>query len=290
MSDYFKTKVFSHTKSDFNINSLPLTRRELYKKIFFTRFGKLFQVNVLCFIFFLPLILWSLFTSIFKTSLTSVGDVVNFIITIKSPLVILFTMLAFIGLAGGIYYIRKLSWGEPVSLFRTFFTGVKQSYKQFLFFGFIGSFFVVLFDLAISMMIFSKLSYLDNLLFIALLNLAAILLFSIGSYAVTLSSLYMMKMTTIIKTSIAFTIKKLLNNVLLVLITYMFILFWFLIGIIYLYFLGIVLVGLLGLSYTILTWVLYTNSSYDVYINIKQYPAIYRKGLRPLMKEGAPRA
>ena len=65
---------------------------------------------------------------------------------------------------------------------------------------------------------------------------------------------------------------------------------YWLIGIIYMYFIGIVLLGLLGLSYAILTWVLYTNSSYDLYINIKQYPEIYRKGLRPLMKEGAPRA
>lgn len=287
MGDFFKSKVFGHKKSNFDINSLPINRKELFKKMIFTRFGKLFQVNVLCFVFFLPLILWELLTTIYKSSLTELTDLINFVITTKSPLIVLFTLLSFIGLSGGIYFIRRLTWGEPVSLFRTFFTGVKQSSKQFLCFGLVASLFLILFDLAFTMLNNTNLTLTDNLIFIGILIVAAFLLLTIYSYALTLSSLYSMRIGEIIKASVSLTIKKILSNLLFVCLTFGLILIWFITGIIYMYFIGIVLVAIFGISYSILIWVLYTNSSYDVYINLKQYPNIYRKGLRPLTKEGA---
>jgi uncharacterized membrane protein YesL len=196
-------------------------------------------------------------------------------------------MIAFLGLAGTIYYIRRLTWGEPVNLFKTFFKGIKQSYKQFLLFGFVTSIFICLFDLAITMMNNTNINSTHSIIFIALLTIAFILLSSIMSYALTLSSLYEMKVLTIIKTSVILTLKKIALNILFILVTYCIILVAFVLGVIYLYFIGVVLLAILGISYSVLVWVLYTNSSYDIYINLKQYPSIYRKGLKPLTKEGA---
>jgi hypothetical protein len=96
-----------------------------------------------------------------------------------------------------------------------------------------------------------------------------------------------MNFLTILKTSVILTLKKIPLNLLFILLTYGLVMIWLVLGIIYLYFIGIVIISIIGISYSILIWVLYTNSSYDIYINLKQYPAIYRKGLRPLTKEGA---
>jgi hypothetical protein len=126
-----------------------------------------------------------------------------------------------------------------------------------------------------------------NIIFTALLCFALILFLSVISYCLTLSSLYVMRLSTIFKTSVIFTLKKFPLNILFILITYGIVAGWFIVGIVYLYFIGIIITAIIGISYSILAWVLYTNSSYDIYINLKQYPAIYRKGLRPLTKEGA---
>lgn len=287
MGDFVKNKGLEHKKTNFDINSLPINRKELFKKMIFTRFGKLFQINILCFLFFLPLIIWELLTNIYKSSFTDLSELMSFIISIKSPLIIIFTVIAFIGLAGGIYCVRRLTWSEPVSTLKTFFTGIKQSCKQFIVFGLVAAVFMVLFDMAITMISNTKLQLIYELIFIALLVIAAVLLFSILSYALTLSSLYTMKFSEIVKASIALTVKKIFHNILFICITYLIVLIWFITGIIYMYFIGVILLALFGISYSILVWVLYTNSSYDLYINLKQYPAIYRKGLRPLTKEGA---
>ena len=286
MADFFGNKKYINQKKDFDVNHLPSTRRQLFKKVFISRFGKLFQVNILCFAFLLPYICWDLLTNIYKSSLTTLTSLTQFVIYIKSPLVILFTMLGFIGLSGTIYYIRRLSWSEPVYLFKTFYHGIKQSYKQFLIFGFFTSLFICLFDLAITMIQNTNLDLIYAIISISGLTISAILFLSILSYALTLSSLYEMRISTIIKTSVVLTLRKMFKNLVFELLTYVLILIWFLSGIIYFYFIGIVIIAIIGISYSILVWVLFTNSSYDLYINLKQYPNIYRKGLKPLTKEG----
>jgi hypothetical protein len=286
MGEFFK-KPFSNKKKDFDQNFLPIDRKQLFKKIITTRLGKLFQINLICFLFLLPLISWDLLTNIYKSSLNGLSELVHFSIYTKSPITILFTIIFFFSLAGGIYYIRRLAWGEPVTLLKTFIQGVKQSYKQFLILGFITSLFICLFDLAITMMNNTNLSGTYNIIFTALLCFALILFLSVISYCLTLSSLYVMRLSTIFKTSVIFTLKKFPLNILFILITYGIVAGWFIVGIVYLYFIGIIITAIIGISYSILAWVLYTNSSYDIYINLKQYPAIYRKGLRPLTKEGA---
>jgi len=286
MSDFYN-KLNKNNKNDFNQDSLPVNRRELFKKIFVSRFGKLFQINIFTFLFFIPLLLWDMFTNIYKSSLKDLSELTQFVLYIKSPLFIVFTLIAFVGIAGAIYYIRRLSWKEPVSLFRTFFEGVKNSIKQFMIFGFVTAIFICLCDLAFTMMINTNLDKTYNIIFISSMILAIVLFLSIISYALTLSSLYVMKISTIVKTSVILTIKKMMLNLFFSIVTYGIILATFILNIVYLYFIGIVVLAVIGISYSILVWVIYTNSSYDLYINLKQYPEIYRKGLRPLKKEGA---
>ena len=285
MGDFFKKRLFNNNKKNFDITSLPLNRRELFKKIFFTRFPKLLKINILAFVFFLPLIAWDLACKIFKTNFKEVNELFTFVLYTELPLKIILFIILFIGLAGSIYYIRKLSWGEPVPLFRTFGQGIKQSYKQFIFFGVISSLFMTLFELATYMLRFVDYSPIYMIIFIALLVFALALFVSIMSYSLTMSSLYFMKIRTICKYSYILTIKRIVFNTLISLITYGLLLPLLLIGNVVFYLIGIVVLAVIGISYIILVWVLYCNSSYDIYINYEQYPLLYRKGLKKIEKE-----
>ena len=69
MSELSKDKVFKNKKKDFDKNSFPSTRVKLFKKIFLSHFGKLVLVNVLCFLFFIPLIFWDLFSTLYKSNI-----------------------------------------------------------------------------------------------------------------------------------------------------------------------------------------------------------------------------
>jgi hypothetical protein len=154
-----------------------------------------------------------------------------------------------------------------------------------LFFGFFFGVLTSLFELAINVIRLSNYSNEYIVLFIALLLIGGIFAFSALSYALTMSSLYYMKLTTIIKYSLMLTLKKILLNTIFSLITYGVFFLLFGSGNIYLYFVGIIVMGLIWISFTSLIWVTFTNSSYDIYINYKQYPSFYRKGLRPLKEE-----
>ena len=59
----------------------------------------------------------------------------------------------------------------------------------------------------------------------------------------------------------------------------------FAIGNIYLDLIAQVILGLCGFSYCIMKISLYTNEFYDEYINVKDYPEYYRKGLASLEVE-----
>jgi hypothetical protein len=124
------------------------------------------------------------------------------------------------------------------------------------------------------------------IIFIGLLVLGLTLFLSIMSYSLTMSSLYYLKTSEIIKSSFLLTLKKILINLVISLITYGIILLPIFIGNVYFYFIFIIVIGVVGISYTILIWVNYSNSSYDVYINLKQYPDYFKKGLRRIEKEG----
>jgi hypothetical protein len=123
------------------------------------------------------------------------------------------------------------------------------------------------------------------IIFISLLIIALILSLSVISYALTMSSLYYMKIGTIVKHSFGLTTKKILLNTLFVIITYGVVITWFILGNVALYLIGIVVLATIGISYSLLIWILYCNSSYDIYINFEQYPSFYRKGLKKLEKE-----
>ena len=134
-------------------NAITKTRYQLFKEIFFGSFRQVFKINLLMALFFLPLVV-VLVISVFKAEsqsllypfganlgigypampdLQGVSErlaVQNGIYTCVG--VALASIVASVGLAGGMYAIRNMIWTEGVFVIKDFWRGVKLNYKNAL--------------------------------------------------------------------------------------------------------------------------------------------------------------
>ena len=133
--------------------SLPSNRWELFWDIFKGRFGKLFIVNLLVLLFFIPLIALIFFRYVtlanmgatypFSQSLgvgyqapaslaglpESIIFNVNMFIYLFLPITL---MIAAVGVSGGAYIIRNMIWTEGIFVANDFWRGIKQNIKTML--------------------------------------------------------------------------------------------------------------------------------------------------------------
>ena len=132
----------------------PHSRWQLFRTIFKGSFGKLFKINLLSLIFFIPLI--AVIVLYFMVDEAN-GVIYPFganlgigyptapqmqgvaeMLALQGSLLLyagifISSFVFAIGLAGGLYVIRKLVWTEGTFLVRDFWRGVKQNYKICLF-------------------------------------------------------------------------------------------------------------------------------------------------------------
>ena len=135
-------------------NTQPHSRWQLFRTIFKGSFGKLFKINLLSLIFFIPLI--AVIVLYFMVDEAN-GVIYPFganlgigypaapqmqgvaeMLALQGSLLLyagifISSFVFAIGLAGGLYVIRKLVWTEGTFLVRDFWRGVKQNYKICLF-------------------------------------------------------------------------------------------------------------------------------------------------------------
>ena len=134
-------------------STLPTNRWQLFWDIFKGNFGKIVKVNILVLIFFLPLLFVLLMSTMmvdfsFQTSpvgssfgisypffsdLTGIPELIvyqNDMIIL--PAIIIASMLAAVGLAGGMYVIRNMVWTEGIFVANDFWRGVKLNFKNAL--------------------------------------------------------------------------------------------------------------------------------------------------------------
>ena len=138
---------------DFTPDRLPGTRFQLFKDVFFNRIGALVKINLLVLLFCLPAIAWVVLMQFIKQADGSLlpysGNVgigypiVNDVVTLGQQRAFQFDlqtylilipciMIASIGLSGAFYVIRRLSWGEGISVASHFFQGIKMNFLPFL--------------------------------------------------------------------------------------------------------------------------------------------------------------
>ncbi len=138
---------------DYARNSLPTSRWSLFWDIFKGNLGKLCKINLLTAIFFIPLFMVIIMSSM---ALGSMGQTYPFganlgigypaqpdLIGLPEWMVlqnhfylylgiIVSMFIASIGLAGGMYVIRNMIWTEGVFVGSDFWRGVKRNYKNAL--------------------------------------------------------------------------------------------------------------------------------------------------------------
>lgn len=134
-------------------NSLPSSRWSLFWDIFKGNLGKLFKINLLMVMFFIPLFFVIIYSSM---QLGSMGTIYPFgsNLGIGYPAypdltgmpewlvfqnhiwtfigIALSMFIAAVGLAGGMYVIRNMIWTEGIFVASDFWRGVKRNYKNAL--------------------------------------------------------------------------------------------------------------------------------------------------------------
>lgn len=287
MSGFFRRVLYGNErKHDFTDANLPATRREQFVYVIKNRWLKLLATNFWVFLFFLPLLLWHLCClayefSFGKVTTENVAGFVEYILAYKSVPAIVCMAVAGIGLAGGIHSIRMIVWGEPIGTVRAFFRGIKYSWGQYLIGSILYGVFCVVAEVAEGMVFCGAISdKMVQIILVGALWASELLIVSLGMFSMALISNYNIKMHVCIKNSVLITISTLFRTIAFLFVSLFPTILWFVVGSVYLEFIGIVLLLLGGFAYSILVWCLYTNGVFDRYINQKDYPDYYRRGLR----------
>lgn len=134
-------------------SALPESRYQLFKDIFSGNFGKIVKINLLMLLFFTPMIViavLSVFNSLSYGFLYPFGSNLGIgypavpelgglsqVLTLQNGLytclgILLASVLASVGLAGGMYAIRNMIWTQGVFVAKDFWRGVKLNYKNAL--------------------------------------------------------------------------------------------------------------------------------------------------------------
>ena len=288
--------------------SLPSNRWELFWDIFKGRFGKLFIINLLVLLFFIPLIALIFFRYValtnlgatypfsqpfgvgFQAPLTMLGlnesivYNVNMLIYLFLPIA---AMIAAVGVSGGAYVIRNMVWTEGIFVANDFWRGVKQNIKQML----------------VIALVYSLVFYM-SIVSASLSNYAAVLgsgptwLFKVAEvvsyvilafftimtmHMITMSVTYDLKFRHLFKNSFMFTIGLLPHNIVFVIlgaIPFLLLLlgnFFFTIG--------IILIIIFGFSLLLLVWTNFSQWAYDRFINDKVEGAQKNRGIYEKVKE-----
>ena len=298
MGLFSKLIVGTEKSEDYVKGTLPTNRIELFWDIIKGNVFKLFGVNVLILVTFVPLIALLLFKSAYLSSLGQVGSYSQ-VIGIGYPAVPTFSamdaqftltadirylsllpltmIVAAVGLSGGAYVFRNLVWGEGVFVAMDFFRGVKKNFLStllisvlfslwFVFLTYLGDYANIMQQLKPEIawiFIVSKVFIYLALAFVAIMSI----------YMITMTVTYELKFFALVKNAFLFTLALLPLNIIMLalsLIPFAILLFGGIIA-----FLAIFLVFLFGFSYAFLVLTDYSHWVFDKHINT-QLPKQYR--------------
>ena len=286
-------------------STLPTNRWQLFWDIFKGNFGKIVKVNLLVFIFFIPMIAVIFFTGIFDQSNgiiypfganLSVGypatpNLAGFpeSIRMQSDLfrfggIAASTLIAAVGLSGGMYVVRNMVWTEGIFVANDFWRGVKLNYKNALqaslFFSIVLLLAASLINLADFSIALGEVGKFQRVWFtiskafsIALIVLAAFMTY----WMIALGVNYEQKFFTLFKNSFLMTIGTLPQTVFFAALSLIpFLLF--LLGEFFTMIAVIVLI-LFSFAYLLLVWLDFAQWAFDRFINPKIAGAKVGRGI-----------
>ena len=287
-------------------STLPTNRWQLFFDIFKGNFGKIVKINLLIFVFFIPLFFVLIVNTLLMQSngitypfganlgvgypaMPALQGVSEWLVVQNSftlYLVILFTVfVAAVGLAGGMYVVRNMVWTEGIFVANDFWKGVKLNYKNALqtalFFTvvlFIGKTLVSFADFSIALGGLSKMqttwlriSQTTSYVVIVMAGMMAFWMIALGvnynmSFRMMMKNSFLMAVGTLPQT-VFFCIVALLPFALL------------LVGGSTLIMVAAMIIILFAFSYALLVWLDFAQWVFDKYINPKLQGAKVGRGI-----------
>ena len=287
-------------------STLPTNRWQLFWDIFKGNFWKLVKVNLLTLLFFIPLLV----IVILSILLTENNGIIypfganlgvgypaapqmqglSESLTLRSGMTIyllvsLSSIVAAVGLSGGMYVIRNMVWTEGIFVGNDFWRGVKLNYKNALQ---TAMFFCILFSFCQTLVNISNLSLASGTLskgqetWLRISQGASYLFMSVGAmmalWMIALGVNYKMNFFVMLKNSFLMTIGTLPQTVFFGVLAFVPVIF-LVVGGSMLMSIGIVTFVLFGLAYALLVWLDFAQWVFDKFINPKLDGAKVGRGI-----------
>ncbi len=287
-------------------STLPTNRWQLFWDIFKGCFGKMVKVNLLTLVFFIPLIAviflgnqYSEAVGItypfgaslgvgYPASPSTVGVIewLNFQNDLMIGIgIILTSIIAAVGLSGGMYVVRNMVWTEGIFVGNDFWRGIKLNFKNALQ---TALFFSVMLLLCKSVVNISEFtiaageisSFQSTMLKISQVTSYVLLALSLmmSFWMIALGVNYKMKFFTLFKNSFLMSIGTLPQTIffglLALLPLLLFLIGWSLVTIV-----AVIIFILFGISYALLVWLDFAQWVFDKYINPKIEGAKVGRGI-----------
>ena len=265
-------------KIDYSKAMLPRTRKEQFKDCFKMNYMVLLKCGLFLFLFFIPMLAYSLFMDFYYISLMehSTQDIEqtrNLFFWILNSGIVVLSLPVLISISGITHVLRNLIWGEGIFFASDFKEGIKANTSKNLIFGFIigvlffGSYFI---------------SSLFSSLFVAYVPLIifAIVFFPIYFWMVFLNNTYSSKWTGLVRNGFYFYVKNVGWSILGILMPISLVALVFMpFSVIWLKYIFLVLFIVFVFPIIFLIMTLFTTAKFDEEINKEYYPEYYLKGL-----------
>ncbi len=301
--------IGTEKSEEFARASLPSNRWELFWDIFKGRFGKLFKINILTFLFFIPLIFLLFMRSSMISGFNSVvpygqslglgyqavgtlvgaAESISLSANIYSLLLLpIAFIIAGIGVSGAVYVIRNLVWSEGIFVANDFWHGIKANAKQIILCSLFYS--VAIYTATVALSFASSLDALNRAskavtVIIQIISYLVLVLSTfIYAHMITMVTTYKVKLFQAFKNAWVFLFSFPINNAVMF-IAACIPLFLLLLGTLF-KFIAIILIAIFAISYFILVWTIYCQWIYDTYVNDK-IPGIKKnRGIYAKVKKG----
>lgn len=267
-----------YSKVDYSKASLPRTRREQFLDCFKMNYPLILKAGLIILVSFLPMLIFSFLADYYYASLMSVSkEAVAATKMVYYNLfgvgIILFSMVAMIGISGVLHVFRNLIWGEGIYFKEDMKDGIKENYWRNVLHGLVCSIFFVLAFFLYSI-------FPETIIAYAALFLFALIFLPIYFWIIYLNNTYQSTFWQLIKNGFYFYIKTIGWSILMVVITLIPVFVIFIpMTLIYLKYIILLLYFAFVFPSLLLMINLYTTSIFDKYINKDNYSDFYKRGL-----------
>ena len=260
----------------FGNGALPISRLDQFKIILKEHFFDVLICSIYTFIFFIPTLLWVIFTTYFE--LFQVQSIFNTLVIYG--VLIITIIIQGLGYAGGFYYFKRLAHNEGSNIHIDFFKGIQKNGKSFaLIFMLIGIGYFLLHLVSESLLVLDALP-IKPVIFIGIEYAILLIILIVSIFVMTQTIFYSGTFSQFFKNGFKFmigTIFKTLGIAIMFLLPFILLEF---IGNFYVTLIVLISCLVFYFGFSELVVLLYTLEIYDKAINKKQFPEIYRKGIQ----------